>query len=153
MRALVQRVSRASVSVDAQRFASINKGLVIFLAIGKHDSASDVSYVVKKISNLRIFPNSDGKFDISALEVKAELLVISQFTLFAETRRGRRPSFTMAAEPKAAKELFQSAVDHLKSLQLITKTGVFQEKMSVDLVNEGPVTIWIDSSDKDLPRA
>ena len=86
-------MSRASVSVDAQRFASINKGLVIFLAIGKHDSASDVSYVVKKISNLRIFPNSDGKFDISALEVKAELLVISQFTLFAETRRGRRPSF------------------------------------------------------------
>ena len=152
MRALVQRVSRASVWVNSKENSSIKLGIVILLAIGKDDSVADVDYIVEKVANLRIFPDATGKFDQSAIDIKAELLLVSQFTLYADTRRGRRPSFSNAAPPHFANELFQKTVNQFRNLNLITRTGIFQETMSVELVNEGPVTIWIDSKDKDMPR-
>ena len=152
MRALVQRVSRASVWVNSKENSSIKLGIVILLAIGKDDSVADVDYIVEKVANLRIFPDATGKFDQSAIDIKAELLLVSQFTLYADTRRGRRPSFSNAAPANFANELFQKTVNQFRNLNLITRTGIFQETMSVELVNEGPVTIWIDSKDKDMPR-
>ena len=152
MRALVQRVSRASVWVNSKENSSIKLGIVILLAIGKDDSVADVDYIVEKVANLRIFPDATGKFDQSAIDIKAELLLVSQFTLYADTRRGRRPSFSNAAPAHFANELFQKTINQFRNLNLITRTGIFQETMSVELVNEGPVTIWIDSKDKDMPR-
>ena len=152
MRALVQRVSRASVWVNSKENSSIKLGIVILLAIGKDDSVADVDYIVEKVANLRIFPDATGKFDQSAIDIKAELLLVSQFTLYADTRRGRRPSFYNAAPAHFANELFQKTVNQFRNLNLITRTGIFQETMSVEPVNEGPVTIWIDSKDKDMPR-
>ena len=152
MRAVLQRVRSASVTVDGQTVGSIGRGLVVLLAIGRDDEPADETYVVEKTANMRIFPDDDGHMNRSALEVGAELLVVSQFTLYADTRKGRRPSFTAAAPPESAAALFDDAVERFRATGLRVETGRFGEMMDVALVNEGPVTIWVDSAERHRPR-
>ncbi len=152
MRAAIQRVSRASVTVVGEQVASIGRGLLVFLAVGRGDTPDDIAYVADKIVGLRIFPGDDGHFDRSALEIGAELLVVSQFTLYADTRRGRRPSFIGSAPPEEASARFDEAVARFRATGLAVQTGRFGEMMEVALVNDGPVTIWLDSADRHQPR-
>ena len=153
MRALVQRVLEASVTVAGEQVAAIGTGLVVFVAIGRDDTSEDAAYIVQKVVGLRVFPDADGRFDRSAQDTGAELLLVSQFTLYGDTRRGRRPSFTGAAPPEAATEQFSRVVEQFRATGLPVSTGRFQEMMQVSLVNDGPVTIWIDSADRHRPRS
>ena len=148
MRAVLQRVRSASVTVDGQTVGSIGRGLVVLLAIGRDDEPDDAIYVVEKTANMRIFPDDEGHMNRSAAEVGAELLVVSQFTLYADTRKGRRPSFTAAAPPEPAAARFDDAVARFRATGLRVETGRFGEMMDVALVNEGPVTIWLDSAER-----
>ena len=152
MRAVVQRVSRASVSVGGEAVASIGAGLLVFAAVGKDDADADADYLVDKIVNLRVFPDDAGRFDRSALDVGASLLVVSQFTLYGDARKGRRPSFTDAAPPGEAQERFAGLVERFRAAGLPVQTGRFQEMMDVELVNDGPVTLILDSADRLRPR-
>ena len=152
MRAVLQRVRSASVTVDGQTVGSIGRGLVVLLAIGRDDEPDDAIYVVEKTANMRIFPDDEGHMNRSAAEVGAELLVVSQFTLYADTRKGRRPSFTAAAPPGSAAARFDDAVARFRATGLRVETGRFGEMMDVALVNEGPVTIWVDSAERHRPR-
>ena len=138
--------------MNGREVGAINQGLVVFVAVAKDDVSPDAGYIVDKVANLRIFPNEEGRFDRSALDVNAELLLVSQFTLYADTRRGRRPSFTDAAPPEAASATFDEVLAQFRATGLTVATGVFQEHMGVSLVNDGPVTIWIDSLDRQHPR-
>lgn len=147
MRALVQRVTDASVTVANQQISSIGNGLLIFIAVAPEDGSEQIKYIVEKISNLRIFPDATGRFDKSAIDVGADLLLVSQFTLYADCRRGRRPSFTRAADPGFAKSTFQKVLDGFMGTGLPVKTGIFQEHMQVNLTNDGPVTILLDSDE------
>ena len=151
MRALVQRVTRASVAVE-QVVGRIEKGLVVFVGIGQDDEDEDARYVVEKVVNLRIFDDEDGRFDVSALEAAAQLLVVSQFTLYADVRKGRRPSFTDAAPPEKAQALFDRTVGLFRETGLRVETGRFQQRMVVDIQNDGPVTLMVDSADRHRPR-
>ena len=148
MRAVLQRVRSASVTIDGRTVGSIGRGLVVLLAIGRDDEPGDAIYVVEKTANMRIFPDDEGHMDRSALDVGAELLVVSQFTLYADTRKGRRPSFTAAAPPESAAARFDDAVARFRATGLRVETGRFGEMMDVALVNEGPVTIWVDSAER-----
>lgn len=152
MRAVIQRVSRASVDISGETIGSIGRGLLVLLAVGRDDTPEDSTYVVDKIVNLRIFPDDEGRFDRSVLDVSGELLLVSQFTLYGDTRKGRRPSFTAAAPPEAAAEQFADVVERLRATGLNVETGRFQAMMDVELVNDGPVTITIDSADRQRPR-
>ena len=152
MKALVQRVSQSSVLVDHEETGSTGVGLVVFLGVGRDDDESDAAYLVEKIANLRIFPDEQDRFDRSALDVGAELLLVSQFTLYADTRRGRRPDFTRAAPPEEARRLYDHAVELFRRTGLRVGVGMFQEHMSVRLENDGPVTLLLDSADRHLPR-
>jgi len=152
MRALVQRVTQASVSVQDQVISAIGQGLVVFLGVGRGDAQDDVTYLVDKIANLRIFPDIKGRFSVSARDANAELLVVSQFTLYADTRKGRRPSFVDAALPEDAEPLIQRAVDLFRNKGFKVETGRFGEHMMVTLVNNGPVTIFMDSAERNRPR-
>lgn len=152
MRALIQRVSRASVSVDGETIGRIGSGLAVLIGIAREDSQAQIGYIVNKTVNLRIFPDSDGRFDRSALDVGAELLAISQFTLYADTRRGRRPGFSQAAPPNEAAAIFESVLTAFRETGLTVQTGRFQAHMTVEIVNDGPVTIMLDSDDLDRPR-
>ena len=152
MRAVVQRVRRASVSVGGEAVASIGAGLLVFAAVGKDDADADADYLVDKIVNLRVFPDDAGRFDRSALDMGASLLVVSQFTLYGDTRKGRRPSFTDAAPPAEAQERFAGLVERFRAAGLPVQTGRFQEMMDVELVNDGPVTLILDSADRFRPR-
>lgn len=152
MRAVVQRVSRASVSVGGETIASIGAGLLVFVAVGKDDADADADYLVDKIVNLRVFPDDAGRFDRSALDAGASLLVVSQFTLYGDTRKGRRPSFTDAAPPAEAQARFAGLVERFRAAGLPVQTGRFQEMMDVELVNDGPVTLILDSADRLRPR-
>jgi D-tyrosyl-tRNA(Tyr) deacylase len=152
LRALVQRVSQASVAVDGEIISSIKQGLVVLVGVGQDDSQVDASYLADKIANLRVFSDHEGKFNLSALDIQAELLVVSQFTLFASTRKGRRPSFTDAAPPEEAEALIAQFVELLRSCGLHVETGRFQAYMQVQINNDGPVTIFIDSEDRHSPR-
>ncbi len=120
----------------------------MLLAVGREDQAEDAAYMVEKVVNLRIFPNEEGRFDRSSLDVGAELLLVSQFTLYGDTRKGRRPSFVDAAPPEEASAKFEEVVERFRATGLRVETGRFQETMDVSLVNEGPVTIWLDSADR-----
>ena len=151
MRALVQRVAGASVSVEGEA-ARIGGGLVVFVGVARDDDEADARYVVEKVANLRIFEDEDGRFNVSALDVSAELLVVSQFTLYADVRRGRRPSFTEAAAPEDAQPLFERTVELFRETGLRVKTGRFQARMMVELRNDGPVTLMIDSAVRHRPR-
>jgi len=151
MRALVQRVARASVAVG-EVVGQIEKGLVVFIGVGQDDGDEDARYVVEKVVNLRIFDDEAGRFDISALDSAAHLLVISQFTLYADIRKGRRPSFTDAAPPEEAQAIFERTVALFRETGLRVETGRYQQRMLVDIQNDGPVTIMVDSSDRHRPR-
>ncbi len=152
MRALVQRVVHASVLVDGQAVGHIGPGLVVLLGVGREDQEADARYLVEKIVNLRIFADDQDRFNRSALDVGAEVLVVSQFTLYADTRKGRRPDFTGAAPPQQAQELYEYTVALLRQRGLTVATGRFQEHMQVVLQNDGPVTLLLDSADRQRPR-
>ncbi len=152
MRALVQRVSQASVEIDGQVIGSIGKGLAILLGISRLDGEEDADYIVGKAVNLRIFPDEEDRFKSSALEIGAELLIVSQFTLYANTRKGRRPSFVEAAPPEQAESLFAETVKRFEETSLNVETGRFQAHMQVSIRNDGPVTILLDSTDRERPR-
>jgi D-tyrosyl-tRNA(Tyr) deacylase len=145
VKALLQRVSRASVSVGGEVVGRIGPGLVVLVGVAQGDTAKDAQSLAQKTANLRIFADPEGRFNLSALEVRGELLVVSQFTLLADTRKGRRPSFTQAAPPEAAEELFQHFVAQLGTSGLRVETGRFQQHMQVEIHNDGPVTIMLDS--------
>ena len=152
MRALIQRVASATVLVEGLEVGRIGPGLVIFLGVGREDEESDAQYLVDKIVNLRIFADEENRFNRSALDVGAEFLLVSQFTLYAGTRKGRRPDFAQAAPPEDARRLYEHAIDLFRQSGLKVATGRFQEYMQVRLENDGPVTILLDSADRQRPR-
>ena len=152
MRALIQRVSQAAVSVDGESLGQIGPGLVVFIGISREDDEEDADYIVSKIVNLRIFSDEGGRFNLSTLDTEAQLLVISQFTLYADTRRGRRPSFTDAGLPEDAAKLFDVTLGKFKQTGLAVETGRFQAHMLVSIENDGPVTIMLDSEDRNRPH-
>ncbi|MCL5027217.1 MAG: D-aminoacyl-tRNA deacylase [Chloroflexi bacterium] len=144
MRAVVQRVTEASVSVDGQVIGAIGPGLVVLLGIGRNDTEAQARKLAEKVANLRIFADEAGKFNRSALEVGGEALVVSQFTLYGDARKGRRPAFTEAAPPEVAAPLVDSFVEALRATGLRVATGRFQAMMLVKIYNDGPVTILIE---------
>jgi len=148
MRAVVQRVKSAEVHVDDRLSGKIEKGLLVFVGVGKGDGEEDVSYLTSKLPDLRIFEDASGKFNLSVKEIGGEILIVSQFTLYGDVRKGRRPSFTAAEEPASAKNLYNRLIDNLKGQGIPVQTGEFQAKMDVHLVNDGPVTLWLDSRAK-----
>ena len=148
MKALLQRVSKASVSVAGEEVGRIGRGLVVFMGVAEGDTEKDAQYLMQKIINLRIFADSEQKFNLSALDVGGELLLVSQFTLLADTRKGRRPSFEGAARPDKAEELFNYAVRLAGESGLKVATGRFQQHMQVEILNDGPVTIMLDTREK-----
>jgi D-tyrosyl-tRNA(Tyr) deacylase len=148
LKALIQRVTRAAVTVKNEVVGKIGQGFVVLIGIASEDTEKDIDYLVDKIAQLRIFSDADGKFNISALEIGGEMLVISQFTLLADTRKGRRPSFIGAAPPQQAETLFNIFVERMRNTGLKVETGRFQQHMLVEIHNDGPVTIMLDSKEK-----
>jgi D-aminoacyl-tRNA deacylase len=145
MRAVVQRVSRASVCVGGQTVSSIGKGLLVLLGVGKDDERKDVAWLAEKVVGLRVFEDAAGKMNLSLTEVGGELLVVSQFTLLGDVRKGKRPSFTDAMEPERANLLYQEFCAACRALSVEVSEGVFRAQMQVELLNEGPVTLLLDS--------
>lgn len=145
MRAVVQRTDAASVSVDGEVIAAAGPGLTVFLGVGDGDGEADARYLAEKIVNLRIFPDDQGKMNLSLLEVGGELLVVSQFTLYGDCRKGRRPGFDAAAPPSAAQELYEKFMACCRALGATVHSGRFQAEMIVKLENHGPVTMLLDS--------
>jgi D-tyrosyl-tRNA(Tyr) deacylase len=148
MRAVLQRVKEARVEVDGQVRAAIGRGLLVLLGIAKSDTRADAAYLADKMVGLRIFPDEAGKLNLDVVQAGGALLVVSQFTLYGDARKGRRPGFDRAADPVAARALYDYFVETLLARNVLVKTGVFQALMSVHLVNEGPVTIILDSEKK-----
>ena len=148
MKALLQRVSEASVSVSGEEVGRIDRGLVVLVGVASGDTEKDAQYLVQKITGLRIFADEEGKFNLSALDIGGELLLVSQFTLLADTRKGRRPSFIEAAPPEQAEALFECFVAQARASGLRVATGRFQQHMQVAIQNDGPVTLMLDSREK-----
>jgi D-tyrosyl-tRNA(Tyr) deacylase len=146
MRAVVQRVSRANVTVNGEITGEIGPGLLVLLGVGQGDTRADADYLAEKIIGLRIFEDAGGKMNLSVVDVGGAVLAVSQFTLYGDTRRGKRPSFDAAAPPQQARELYEYFVEKIRAAGLRCETGRFQEMMQVELVNEGPVTILLDSA-------
>jgi D-tyrosyl-tRNA(Tyr) deacylase len=144
MRALLQRVSKASVTVDEQTISAIGNGLLILLGVGHGDGEEQARFLAEKIANLRVFEDEQGKTNLSILDVKGEAIVVSQFTLYADTRKGRRPSFIDAALPDVAEPLVNRFVELLRGHGIPTQTGRFGAHMEVEIHNNGPVTIWLE---------
>lgn len=153
MRALLQRVLQAKIVVDGQTVGAIGPGLLVFLGVGKGDTPAEADYLLEKIINLRIFQDEKGLMNRNLLDLGYSLLVASQFTLFADTRRGRRPSFEQAASPQLARELYEYFLERAKRSGIVVQSGVFQAHMEISLTNAGPVTIWIDTLDKKMYKA
>lgn len=145
MRAIVQLTDSASVTVDNQEISAIGTGLTVFLGVGQDDTQLDANYLAEKIVNLRIFPDTAGKMNLSLKDIAGELLVVSQFTLYGDCRKGRRPSFDAAASPQVAVELYETFVNLCRNLGITVACGQFQAEMLVRLTNHGPVTILLDS--------
>ncbi len=145
MRAVVQRVSRASVKVEGESVGAIELGLLVLLGVAQEDAESDADYLAEKIAGLRIFEDVEGKMNRSVVDVGGAVLAVSQFTLFGDVRRGKRPSFDAAARPEQANRLYEYFVARIRAAGLRCETGKFQAMMSVELINEGPVTILLDS--------
>jgi D-tyrosyl-tRNA(Tyr) deacylase len=148
VKALLQRVTEASVSVGGEVVGRIGRGVVVLVGVAQGDSEKDARYLAQRTVNLRIFSDEAGKFNLSALDIGGELLVVSQFTLLADTRKGRRPSFTDAAPPPQAEELFTLFVNEARASGLRVETGRFQQYMQLEIHNDGPVTIMLDSREK-----
>ena len=149
MRLIIQRVVNASVDVEGKRVSEISKGLLVFLGIGAEDSEVDKDYLIQKLIHLRIFSDNDGKMNLSILDVNGEFLVVSQFTLYADTKKGNRPSFVKSAPPDVARERYEAFLRDLTNQSgLRVATGIFGADMRVNLINDGPVTIWMDSQQR-----
>ncbi|MFQ5649907.1 MAG: D-aminoacyl-tRNA deacylase [bacterium] len=148
MRALIQRVSRGSVSVDGELKGQIAAGLVVLLGVRTGDSEEDVRFLAEKCANLRIFSDGEGKFNLSCLDVRGEVLVVSQFTLYGDARKGRRPSFVNAAPPEISEPLYERFIETLKEMGLKVESGVFGALMEVEIHNAGPVTLMLESKSK-----
>ena len=146
MRAVVQRVTSASVTVDGKLISEIGKGLLIFHGVAQGDTSTDLDYLRNKVANLRVFEDDEGRMNRSLLEIGGEALVVSQFTLYGDCRKGRRPSFIDAAPPDKAEVLYQQFIQVLSNTGISVKAGIFQAMMDVKLINDGPVTILLDSS-------
>ena len=147
MRVLLQRVNKASVIINNKNFSSINNGLLVFLGIQTKDSIKDVEYLVRKIINLRIFNDGNGLMNLSILDKQYSIMLVSQFTLYGNCKKGNRPSFINAEKPEKAKILYQLFIDELNKYNINLKTGKFGANMTVNLINSGPVTLWIDSNE------
>jgi len=152
MRAVLQRVARASVEVEGNKVAAIGRGLLILLGVARGDGEAEARKLAQKAAELRIFPDQEGKFNLSLLDIDGEALVVSQFTLLADVRRGRRPSFQEAAPPEEAAPLVEAFARHLQELGVSIQMGRFGAYMQVELVNDGPVTIVLDSQELEQPR-
>ena len=148
MRAVVQRVTEGKVLVEGKIVGAIGKGLMILLGIRNEDTEKDAEWLAEKCVNLRIFENEEGKFHFSLLDISGEILVVSQFTLYSDCRRGRRPSFTAAAPPELAEKLYNRFLEILKQKELKVETGIFAARMKVEIHNDGPVTLILNSEDK-----
>ena len=146
MRAVIQRVKSASVTVEGKVVSEIRVGLLVFLGVAQEDTPADVDYMASKIANLRIFEDNEGRMNLSILDVGGEALVVSQFTLYGDCRKGRRPSFIHAARPEKADPLYQAFMDEISRLGVPVKAGIFQAMMDVELINDGPVTMMLDSN-------
>jgi D-tyrosyl-tRNA(Tyr) deacylase len=146
MRAVVQRVSRAQVMVDEEIVGKIGRGLLVLLGVTHADSEADADYLADKIAGLRVFEDENGKMNLDTASVSGEVLVVSQFTLYGDVRRGKRPSFDAAAPPERARQLYEYFVERIRATGLPCQTGRFQETMQLELVNDGPVTILLDST-------
>ncbi len=146
MRAVIQRVNRAKVKVSGNVVGEIGPGLLVFLGVGKEDTSADAEYLLEKIVNLRIFEDEAGKFNLSLLDCAGEMMVVSQFTLYADCRQGRRPSFTAAAPAEMARSLYELFLERARQKGLRVAAGIFQARMEIELINAGPVTILLDSS-------
>jgi len=144
MRALIQRVSRASVTVDGKIISSIGHGLVVLLGVGHADGVEQTQWMAEKIATLRIFSDAEGKMNLSVQDVMGEVIVVSQFTLFADAQKGRRPSFVDAARPEVAAPLVERFAAYLREQRVPTQTGIFGADMLVEIQNDGPVTIWLE---------
>jgi D-tyrosyl-tRNA(Tyr) deacylase len=145
MRAILQRVTRASVRVEEELTGTINDGLLVLLGVHRDDGEADADYLLDRILGLRIFSDAAGKMNLSLLDTAGALLVVSQFTLYGDTRRGRRPGFDQAAPPERARQLYEHFVEAAKARGVHTETGVFQAHMQVELINDGPVTFVVES--------
>lgn len=150
MRALIQRVSKAKVIVGDRTLGNIGSGILVFLGIGENDDQQDINYLFEKITQLRIFGNKSGKMDLSLKDIDGQLLLVSQFTLYGNIKKGRRPDFTKAANPELAKKLYNAFIEKCKNQNIKIQTGEFAAKMDVMLVNDGPVTFFIDSREKSV---
>ena len=145
MKVVIQRVLNASVTVDSKIISNINKGLLVLTGVSKDDVFKDADYLIEKILNLRIFEDNKGKMNLSLLDIKGEILIVSQFTLLGDTRKGRRPSFDKAAKPDKAIEIYNYFIEQIKLKGINTSSGIFGAMMDISLVNNGPVTFIIDS--------
>lgn len=145
MRAVVQRVTKGNVEIEGNIVGSVNKGLAVLLGVSDKDTKDDVTYMVEKILNLRVFDDEEGKMNFSLLDIQGELLVVSQFTLYGDCRKGRRPNYMAAAKPEIADELYNEFVKLCRAQNVKTETGVFQADMKVNIINDGPVTLIVDS--------
>lgn len=148
MKVLLQRVSRASVSVNREKVGEIGPGLVALVGVARGDSEKEAQYLVEKMVNLRLFPDAQGRFDLSVRDIRGEILIISQFTLLGQTRKGRRPDFTEGAPPSEAEPLFERFIELVRASGLKVETGRFREHMLVEIWNDGPVTLMLDSKEK-----
>jgi D-aminoacyl-tRNA deacylase len=149
MRTIIQRVSQSEVVIESITYSSIQRGVLILIGISHEDTYEDILWLTQKILNLRIFNDEQGKMNLSLQDIQGELLIVSQFTLFASTKKGNRPSFINSASPKIAIPLYNNFVSTLQQSNLIVKTGIFGADMKVSLVNDGPVTIYLDSKNKE----
>lgn len=145
MRAIIQRVSQANVKIKGKLVGEIGEGLLVLLGVGKEDTEEDIEYLIKKILNLRIFGDEKGKMNVSLLDIEGELLIVSQFTLYGDVRKGRRPSFTDSASPDKAKKMYEQFIKKCIEQNIDVETGEFGAEMDVSLINDGPVTILLDS--------
>ncbi|MDP8263658.1 MAG: D-aminoacyl-tRNA deacylase [Candidatus Ancaeobacter aquaticus] len=148
MRALIQRVNKAAVTVAKKEIAAIDSGLLIFLGVSKTDTEADIEWLVKKIPHMRIFDDADGKMNISCVDARAQILVVSQFTLYADCSKGRRPGFDSSAEPEKARKYYELFIERIKEYCQTILSGEFAASMVVSLENNGPVTIMLDSNDR-----
>jgi len=148
MRSVIQRVNECAVYIDNKMHSRINEGLLVFVCFCKDDTQQDLDYTARKIVNMRIFSNNDGKFDLSLKDINSECMIISQFTLAADTKKGNRPSYFYAMEPKKARAIYEQFLNMVKDYGIKTSAGIFGADMKIKLANDGPVTIYIDSKNR-----